>query len=103
MNNNLAIVETACRDLITGGTAITFTTIAERTGISRNTLYRNHQLRAVIEEHRHQSHDPRTLTSLTTEIAHLRTAVQALADRVRHQEERLRRLETVTPPRRKAN
>ena len=102
MNNNLATVETACRELTTAGKAITFTTIAEGTGISRNTLYRNHQLRAVIEEHRHHSHDPRTLTSLTAEIAHLRTAVEALADRVRHQEERLRRLETPTT-RRKAN
>ena len=101
MNNNLATVEAACRDLAAASHPITFTTIAERTGISRTTLYRNHQLRAVIEEHRHHSHDPRTLTGLTTEIAHLRTAVQALADRVRHHEERLRRLET--PRRRKAN
>jgi len=77
MNNNLATVEAACRDLAAAGHPITFTTIAERTGISRTTLYRNHQLRAVIEEHRHHSHDPRTLTGLTTEIAHLRTAVQA--------------------------
>ena len=35
-----------------------------------------------------------TLTALTTEIAHLRTGLEALADRVRQQEERLRRLET---------
>ena len=102
MNNNLATVEAACRDLAAAGHPITFTTIAERTGISRTTLYRNHQLRVIIEEHRHHSHDPRTLTGLTAEIAHLRTAVEALADRVRHQEERLRRLQTPTP-RRKAN
>ena len=102
MNNNLATVEAACRDLTAAGTPITFTTIAERTGISRTTLYRNHQLRVIIEEHRHHSHDPRTLTGLTAEIAHLRTAVEALADRVRHQEEQLRRLQTRTL-RRKAN
>ena len=102
MNNNLAAVEATCRDLTAAGQPITFTNIAEQTGISRTTLYRNHQLRAVIEEHRHHSHDPRTLTGLTAEIAHLRTAVEALADRVRHQEERLRRLQIPTP-RRKAN
>ena len=102
MNNNLATVEAACRDLTAAGHPITFTTIAERTGISRTTLYRNHQLRVIIEEHRHHSHDPRTLTGLTAEIAHLRTAVEALADRVRHQEEQLRRLQTRTL-RRKAN
>ena len=102
MNNHLHTVETACRELAANSQPVTFTTIAERTGISRTTLYRNHQLRAVIEEHRHHSHDPRTLTGITTEIAHLRTAVEALADRVRHQEARLRRLEPPTPHR-KAN
>jgi hypothetical protein len=102
MNDNLAAVETACRELTAASKPVTFTTIAQHTGISRTTLYRNPQLRAIIEEHRHHSHDPRTLTGITAEIGHLRTAVEALADRVRHQEERLRRLETPTP-RRKAN
>lgn len=98
---NTALIETICQKLTATGTPITFTTIAERSGISRTTLYRDPQLRAVIEEHKHRSHDPRTLTNLTTEIGHLRTAVSTLADRVRHQEERLRRLET--PRHRKAN
>lgn len=100
-NTNTALIETICRELTATGIPITFTAITARAGISRTTLYRDPQLRAVIEEHKHRSHDPRTLTSLTTEIGHLRTAVGALADRVRHQEERLRRLET--PSRRKAN
>ena len=101
MNDHLHTVETACRELAANSQPVTFTTIAERTRISRTTLYRNPQLRAVIEDHRHQNHDPRTLTGLTVEIGHLRTAVEALADRVRHQEERIRRLEP--PSRRKAN
>ena len=88
-NANTALIETICRELTATGNPITFTTIAERARISRTTLYRDPQLRAVIEEHKHRSHDPRTLTSITTEIGHLRTAVGALADRVRHQEERL--------------
>ena len=100
-NTNTTRIETICRELTANGTPITFTTIAERAGISRTTLYRDPELRAVIEEHKHRSHDPRTLASLTTEIGHLRTAIAALADRVRHQEERLRRLET--PNRRQAN
>jgi Family of unknown function (DUF6262) len=98
---NSALIETICQELAAAGTPITFTKIAERARISRTTLYRDPQLRAVIEEHKHRSHDPRTLASLTTEIGHLRTAIGALADRVRHQEERLRRLETNT--RSKAN
>lgn len=96
-----ALIETTCRELTAAGLPVTFTAIAEQTGISRTTLYRDPELRAVIEEHRHRSHDPRTLASLTNEIGHLRTALQALGDRVRHQEERLRRLETTT--RRQAN
>jgi nicotinamidase-related amidase len=102
MNNNLELVEIACTELANQGAAITFTAIATHTGISRTTLYRNPQLRAVIEDHRHHSHDRRTLTGLATEISHLRTALEAIADRVRQQEERLRRLET-RQPHRKAN
>ncbi len=98
--NNLTNVEVACHELTGNNDPITFTAIAERTGISRTTLYRNPDRRAVIEDHRQRSNDPRTLTSLTTEIAHLRTGLEAIADRVRQQEERLRRLET--PHRRKS-
>jgi hypothetical protein len=98
--NNLTNVEIACRELAGNNDPITFTAIADRTGISRTTLYRNPDLRAVIEDRRQHSNDPRTITSITTEIAHLRTGLEALADRVRHQEERLRRLET--PHRRKS-
>ena len=91
--NNLTNVEVACIELVANNQTVTFTAIAERTGISRTTLYRNTALRAVIDEHRRHSNDPRTLTSLHIEIAHLRTGLGALAGRVRQQEERLRHLE----------
>ncbi len=91
--SNLTNVEAACHQLAGNNDPITVTAVAERTGISRTTLYRNLNLRAVIEEHRQRSNDPRTLTGLTSEIAHLRTGLEALADRVRQQEERLRHLE----------
>jgi hypothetical protein len=42
------------------------------------------------------------LTGLASEVGHLRTAVEALAERVRRHEEQLRRLGT-SAPRRKAN
>lgn len=86
-------IETICQQLTADDHAITFPAVATAAGISRTTLYRDPDLRAVIEEHRHRSHDPRTLTNITAEIDHLRTALNALADRVRHQEERIRRLE----------
>lgn len=99
--SNLSAVEAACTELAANDQTITFTAIAHHTGISRTTLYRNPDLRAIIDEHRHHTNDPRTLTALTTEIAHLRTGLEALGNRVRQQEERLRRLET--PARRKTS
>jgi hypothetical protein len=99
---NLHAVETACVDLTAEDTKVTFAAVAERTGLSRTTLYNNPDLRAVIDEHRNQPSDPRTLTSLTNEIGHLRTAVEAIADRLRQHEERLRHLEN-QQPRQQAN
>ncbi len=103
MTTNLETVEAACTHLAQTGEQITFTAVADHTGISRTTLYRNPQLRAVIENHRSHSHDRHTLTGLAAEIAHLRTGLEVLADRVRHQEERLRHLEGRTSTRRQAN
>jgi hypothetical protein len=98
----LARIEQACVELLRDEQAVTFTTVAQRTGISRTTLYRDQNLRSVVEEHRIRSHDPRTLSGLASEVGHLRTAVEALAERVRRHEEQLRRLGN-SSPRRKAN
>ncbi|HET9876904.1 MAG TPA: DUF6262 family protein [Mycobacterium sp.] len=85
-------VERACTDLHHAGDAVTFTAVANRTGLSRTTLYRNPSIRAIIDQHRHRSTASGTLTGLTDQIATLRTALDALAARVRHHEEQLRRL-----------
>jgi AcrR family transcriptional regulator len=90
--STLQRVERACADLHHAGHAVTFTAVAARTGLSRTTLYRNPSLRAVVDQHRHRSTASGTLTSLTDELATLRTALDALATRVRHHEEQLRRL-----------
>ena len=95
----LAKIEQACADLRQDGEPVTFTTVASAVGISRTTPYRDRTLRMVVEEQRTHSHDPRTMSGLVAEIGHLRTAVEALAERVRRHEEQLRRLEL--PPRRK--
>ena len=92
-------VEQTCEKLLGEGAAVTFTAVAAAAGVSRTTLYRNQNLRAVVEEHRSRSHDPHTLAGLATEVAHLRLAVEALADSVRRHEEQLRRLSN----RRRAN
>jgi hypothetical protein len=100
--DTLARIERACVELLRDEQPVTFTTVAERAGISRTTLYRDQNLRTVVEEHRIHNQDPRTLSGLASEVGHLRTAVEALAERVRGHEEQLRRLGT-SSPRRKAN
>ncbi|WP_407686958.1 hypothetical protein [Mycobacterium sp. HUMS_1102779] len=92
-------VERVCAELATSGQPITFTAVAENAQISRTTLYRDHQLRAIVDEHRTRQTDARTLTGLATEVAHLRTAVEELAAGVKRHEEQLRKL-TKSAPRR---
>ncbi|NKQ59424.1 hypothetical protein HFP15_41990 [Amycolatopsis sp. K13G38] len=93
MTTTLNRVERACADLHRDGQQVTFTAVAARTGLGRTTLYRNPALRSMIEEHRHRAATGGTLTSLTDEIATLRTALDALATRVRRHEEKLRKLQ----------
>lgn len=99
----LAKVERVCAQMHRDGEAIRFTIVAQRTGISRTSLYRDRVLRAVIDEHRTRSHDPRTLSGLSSEITHLRVAVEVLATRVRRHEELFRHLEEPRRHKQKAN
>jgi hypothetical protein len=85
-------VEDACAELILIGQPVTFDNVAGRTGLGRATLYRNPDLRAVIEEHRTRGREAHTLSGLATEIMHLRIAVETLAGTIRRHEEELRRL-----------
>ena len=82
-DTTLARVEKVCAELIRSGEPVTFTAVAERADIGPATLYRNPQLRAIVDEHRTRQTDARTLTGLSTEVAHLRTAVEALAEGVK--------------------
>jgi hypothetical protein len=88
-----ARVEAACAELAAAGQSITFANVATRAAISRTTLYRRAELRAVIDEHRAHGRDATTLTGLTIQIDQLRRSLHAVADRVRRHEEQLRRLE----------
>jgi hypothetical protein len=85
-------VERACAELHHDDQPVTFTAVAARTSLGHTTLYRNPTLRAVVEENRHRATTSGTVFGLTDEIATLRTAVDALATRVRLHEEQLRRL-----------
>ena len=85
-------VEDACAAIILAGQHVSFDDVAARTGLGRATLYRNSDLRRIIEEHRTRGKEAHTLSGLTTEIAHLRIALDAIATTVRRHEEELRRL-----------
>jgi hypothetical protein len=86
-------VEEACTQLVAEGRPVTFTGVAARSGISRTTLYRQPDLRALVDEHRLRTRDATTLSGLTVQIDQLRRSLEAVAARVRHHEEILRRLE----------
>jgi AcrR family transcriptional regulator len=88
-----ARVEAACAELAAAGQPVTFAEVAARARISRTTLYRRPDLRAVIDDHRARSRDATTLTGLTIQIDQLRRSLEAVAAKVRRHEESIRRLE----------
>lgn len=90
--DTIAQVEQACAELLADQQPVTFTQIAARTGIGRTTLYRNPSLRALVEEHRYRATHAGTLTGLAADITTLRTALEAIAGRVRRHEEQLRQI-----------
>ena len=92
-HDELARVEAACAELAAAGQTVTFGQVAARAGISRTTLYRRADLRAVVEDHRARGQDASTLTGLTVQIDQLRRSLEALAAKVRRHEETIRRLE----------
>jgi len=101
--DHVARVERACFELTDTGEPVTFTAVAARSGVGRATLYRDPALRALVEEHRARAREAHTLSGLASEIAQLRTSVEAVAERVRHHEEVLRRLDTGKRPARRAS
>ena len=92
-HDHLTRVEAACAELAATGQPVTFGQVAARAQISRTTLYRHPELRAVIEEHRTRGQRASTLTSLTTQIDQMRRSLEAVAAKVRRHEETIRHLE----------
>jgi hypothetical protein len=92
-HDELTRVEAACAGLAAAGQPVTFNEVAARAQISRTTLYRRADLRAIIEEHRAHGRDATTLTGLAVQIDQLRRSLEAVAAKVRRHEETIRRLE----------
>lgn len=93
----IAAVRAACEQLLADGADVTFTAVAQQAGISRATCYRDRDLRAVIETYRDRHGQMLTLTGLADRIDNLTQALEALASKVRRQEEELRTLRRSSP------
>jgi ACT domain-containing protein len=85
-------VRAACEQLLASGRDVTFTAAAQISGISRATCYRDRDLRAVIDSYRSRHGDMLTLTGLADRVDNLTQTLDAVAARVRRQEEELRAL-----------
>jgi len=85
-------VRAACEQLLAGGGDVTFAAAAAGSGISRATCYRDRQLRSIIDAYRSRHGEQLTLTTLADRFDNLAQTVEALAAKVRRQEEEIRTL-----------
>jgi hypothetical protein len=94
-------VRTACEQILAAGRDVTFADVAEHSGISRATCYRDRQLRAIIDAYRSRHGELLTISGLADRLDNLTQALEAIAAKVRRQEEEIRTLKrrTATPRR----
>jgi len=95
-DERLARVEQACIELAADGEQVTFDAVAARAGLGRATLYRRPELHAIVAEHRRQGKEALTLSGLAVQLDQLRQGLEAVAAKVRHHEELLRKLSRLT-------
>ncbi len=87
-----AAVRDACTTIAAAGKTVTFTAVAEQTGISRTTLYRRRDLRELVEKHREPADGQLSLGQMAAEIDQIRHALEATAASIRRHEEQIRSL-----------
>jgi Family of unknown function (DUF6262) len=94
-------VRAACEQMLAARRDVTFAAVAEHSGISRATCYRDRQLRAIIDAYRSRHGELLTISGLADRLDNLTQALEAIAAKVRRQEEEIRTLKrrTATPRR----
>jgi hypothetical protein len=94
-------VRAACEQILAAGRDVTFAAVAEHSGISSATCYRDRQLRAIIDAYRSRHGELLTISGLADRLDNLTQALEAIAAKVRRQEEEIRTLKrrTTTPRR----
>jgi len=85
-------IETALRELIEQGARLSITAVAAHAGLPGSSLFRNPEAGDLVNQRISETRQ-QAEANLVSEVARLRGMVEALAARVRNQEERLRRLE----------
>ena len=85
-------VEAALHQLTIHGARISITAVAAQLGIPRSSLYRNATARELIHQQITESHADAE-KNMAAEVNRLGLLIDALAARVRNQEERIRQLE----------
>ena len=91
-------IRAACEALLAAGRDVTFTAVADTSGISRATCYRRRELRETIDNYRSRHGELLTLTGLATRLDNLTQALEAVAAKIRRQEEEIRALKAATRP-----
>jgi hypothetical protein len=90
--SNAHRVRAACEQLLTNGNDVTFAAVAATSQISRATCYRDRELRSIIDTYRARHGEHLTLTTLADRFDNLTQTLEALAAKVRRQEEEIRTL-----------
>ena len=96
-DTDTARIQAACERLLAAGRDVTFTAVAETSGISRATCYRRRELREIIDRYRSRHGELLTITGLATRLDNLTQVLDAVAAKVRRQEEEIRSLKRATP------
>lgn len=89
-------VEAACQELADDGEAVSFTAVSERARIGRATLYRNPELRALVQAYRDQTAQRGTLNGIQADLSYLRSELERLSATVGRHDRQLRSLRSST-------